>query len=133
MAYNYEFPYTDPNFYNDDWLLKKMKELLVIMENMEEWKNEYEQAYNDFKKLYEDIEAGRFPDSIADAFKKWAALNMPELIKSMIKTVWFGLTDDGYFIAYIPDSWADIIFNTTGLDIFVAGIDYGHLALSFNA
>ena len=27
MAYNYEYPYTDSNRYNDDWLLNKMKEL----------------------------------------------------------------------------------------------------------
>ena len=27
MAYNYEYPYTDPNRYNDDWILNKMKEL----------------------------------------------------------------------------------------------------------
>ena len=27
MAYNYEYPYTDPNRYNDYWLLNKMKEL----------------------------------------------------------------------------------------------------------
>ena len=27
MAYNYEYPYTDPNRYNDDWLINKMKEL----------------------------------------------------------------------------------------------------------
>lgn len=27
MAYNHEYPYTDPNRYNDDWLLNKMKEL----------------------------------------------------------------------------------------------------------
>lgn len=27
MAYNYEYPYTDANRYNSDWLLNKMKEL----------------------------------------------------------------------------------------------------------
>ena len=27
MAYNYEYPYTDSNRYNADWLLNKMKEL----------------------------------------------------------------------------------------------------------
>lgn len=27
MAYNHEYPYTDPTRYNDDWLLNKMKEL----------------------------------------------------------------------------------------------------------
>ena len=41
MAFNYEYPYTDPNIYNDDWLLKKMKELLAWREGIEEWKTEY--------------------------------------------------------------------------------------------
>ena len=27
MAYNYEYPYTDPHRYNADWLINKMKEL----------------------------------------------------------------------------------------------------------
>lgn len=27
MAFNYEYPYTDPTRHNDDWLLNKMKEL----------------------------------------------------------------------------------------------------------
>lgn len=27
MAYNYEYPYTDPNRYNADWLINKMKDL----------------------------------------------------------------------------------------------------------
>lgn len=27
MAYNYEYPYTDPSRYNADWLLKRMKEV----------------------------------------------------------------------------------------------------------
>ena len=38
MAFNYEFPYTDPNLYNDDWLLAKMKELIVNLEDLEEYK-----------------------------------------------------------------------------------------------
>ena len=48
MAFNFEFPYTDPNFYNDDWILNKMKELLSFMESMEVWKTEYEEAYEDY-------------------------------------------------------------------------------------
>lgn len=27
MAYNYEYPYTDPNRYNADWMLNKLAEL----------------------------------------------------------------------------------------------------------
>ena len=36
MAYNYEYPYTDTNRYNDDWLLNKMKELEGRLEGIVE-------------------------------------------------------------------------------------------------
>lgn len=36
MAYNYEYPYTDPNRYNADWLLNKMKELEGRLEGIVE-------------------------------------------------------------------------------------------------
>lgn len=45
--------------------------------------------------------------------------------------IWVGLDDNGYIVYYIPNGWQDIIFNTTGLDIFLDGYDYGHLVLSF--
>jgi hypothetical protein len=51
----------------------------------------------------------------------------------MIKTVWFGLTDDGYFVAYIPESWQDVTFRTTGYDITTELMpDFGHLVLQAN-
>lgn len=132
MAFNYEFPYTDPNLYNDDWLLSKMKELLAFMESMETWKTEYEQAYEDFKKMVEDIESGNFPPGLQAAFVDWMNANALDLVGEMVKNVFFGLTDDGYFVAYIPETWDDIIFNTTGLDITLAlQPAYGHLVLSY--
>lgn len=36
MAYNYEYPYTDPSRYNDDWLLNKMKELDINLSELEQ-------------------------------------------------------------------------------------------------
>lgn len=131
MAFNYEFPYTDPNLYNDDWLLKNMKELLVKMESLEEWETEYEQAYEDFKKMVEDIEKGNFPDSIVKAFSSWMRKNALDLVGELAKMVFFGLTPDGHWAAYIPEGWDEIIFNTTGIDITIPDIDYGHLVLSF--
>ena len=132
MAFNYEFPYTDPNLFNDDWLLKRMKELLSQLEELEKWRIEYQQAYDDYKKMVEAIELGVFPQSIRDAFSSWMRQNALSLVGELVKMVYFGLTDDGYFVAYIPDGWSDILFNTTGLDINVYGVDYGHLTLSFN-
>lgn len=131
MAFNYEFPYVDPNLYNDDWLLKKMKGLLVWMENTDAWKTEYQQAYEDFKKMVEDIENGTFPASIINAFNEYMQKYGLELVGKLAKMVFFGITDDGYFVAYIPEYWDDIIFNTTGYDINIADQDFGHLVLSF--
>lgn len=131
MAFNYEFPYTDPNLYNDDWLLKRMKELLAQLDELEEWKNLWQDEYEEFKELVEQIEAGDFPDPIRDAFSKWMSENALSLVGELVKMVFFGITDTGHFVAYIPDGWDDIIFNTTGLDISIAGQDYGHLTLSF--
>lgn len=56
-----------------------------------------------------------------------------KIIADYIATmVFFGLTDSGYFVAYIPENWKSIQFNTTGLDIELAiQPEYGHLVLSY--
>ena len=44
MAYNYEYPYTDPYRYNDDWILNRVKELsLEWIETRKEWNNTQEE------------------------------------------------------------------------------------------
>ena len=131
MAFNFEYPYVDPTQYNADWLLKKMKDLLARMDSMDEWRTEYEEAYEDYKKLVEDVEAGTFPPSIVGAFNKWMSENALDLVGAMVKMVFFGITDDGYFVAYMPEGWDDITFNTSGYDIALAGYDFGHLVLSY--
>lgn len=75
MAYNYEYPYTDPNRYNSDWVLKKITGLLKEWEGISEeftnlkdkvddffnwvkWKFENldvnEAVYEQIQKMYED-------------------------------------------------------------------------------
>lgn len=56
-----------------------------------------------------------------------------KIIAEYMQMVFFGLTDDGYFIAYIPDSWNEIQFSTSQYDDFVSPMsEYGHLILSIN-
>lgn len=55
-----------------------------------------------------------------------------KIIKEYLATMIFvNLSDDGHFIYYIPTHWEDITFNTTGLDIFISGYDFGRLVLSY--
>ena len=60
-----------------------------------------------------------------------------DIIEKYIATsIFFGLTSDGYFVAYIPKSWNNIEFRTTGYDVEVTccndcKMDYGHLVLFY--
>ena len=89
------------------------------------------------KEIIEDIEALQREMTYVlkwiDDFDSNAEQTLKEIIDEYIATmVFFGLTDDGYFVAYIPKSWKNITFNTTGLDIFLdMQPEYGHLVLSY--
>ncbi len=65
-----------------------------------------------------------------DNFDSEAEKTIRELIEKYIAgSVIFGLTNDGYFCAYIPDSWSKIHFGTI-MD-FPDPL-YGHLTLSYD-
>lgn len=131
LFYN-KYNYTDFHELNLSWLLKAVKQLLIEMDNMEEWKAQHIEEYEQLKKLYDDIISGNFPDEMKNSLYEWVEQNAMDIIGNLVKIVFFGITDDGYFVAYIPESWEDIIFGTSGLDDFPSGVEYGHLTLSFN-
>lgn len=56
-----------------------------------------------------------------------------QIIKDYLATMIFvEITDAGYIVYNIPQSWHDIEFNTTGLDIELPlQPEYGHLVLSY--
>lgn len=56
-----------------------------------------------------------------------------ELVEKYVATMIFvGINDAGYIFYDMPESWDDIQFRTTGLDIDIASMpEYGHLVLSY--
>ena len=74
-------------------------------------------------------------EACCDEVKKTLAGDLTDLMKDIIekavKMVFFGLTDAGYFVAFIPDSWDEIMFETTGYDYMTSDYDFGHLVLSY--
>ena len=89
------------------------------------------------REIFEDIDALQKDMAIVkewiDNFDDNARTILTEIIEKYIVTmVFFGITDDGYFVAYIPESWDDITFYTTELDIFLPmQPEYGHLVLAY--
>lgn len=56
-----------------------------------------------------------------------------KIIRDTLATMIFvEINNNGYIVYYIPDSWEEITFNTTGLDISLELMpEYGHLVLSY--
>jgi len=94
-------------------------QLNITHDDVEELQQEFEQ----FK------ESG-FADYYEQLLQKWIDENHKAIYEHLAKQVFFGLTDDGMFCAYVPDSWSDITFDT-GANY--GAYDYGRLILRFDA
>ena len=82
---------------------------------------------NDLTKIKNDITT--IQNWIDNFNTEYAEKIIADYIATMVL---FGLTNSGYFVAYIPENWKSIQFNTTGLDIELAiQPEYGHLVLSY--
>lgn len=125
------YPYINVNDLNLDWIIRHFKEFIEALDELDDWRQVHEKEYIELKKLYDDILAGNFPDSMVEKLREWTIKNTTEIIGAAIKMVIFDLTPDGYLRAIIPDSWSELIFGTTGLDTFPAGYDFGHLTLTY--
>lgn len=75
--------------------------------------------------LFAKLKAGDFTK---DTFIEWVNTNMTDIIHQMVRFVFFGLDDDGHFVAYIPASWDFLHFDTL-LDPNKPG--YGHLVVYY--
>ena len=125
------FPYTDFHELNLDTVLKILNDVTISVKEVHKILDDYVDTADKFLELYNAMLNGDFPQPVQDAFNNWMRENALDIVGELVHMVFFGLTDDGYFVAFIPESWDDITFGTSGLDDFPAGIPYGHLTLSY--
>lgn len=105
-------------------VVEKLNEVIDLADGFEEQYNEVKQAIEELQKQI---------DTIDTTFIK-------ELVESYIgQMIFVRISNDGNIVYDVPDSWKDITFNTTGLDItnemlskngLVANYEYGRLVLS---
>ena len=89
---------------------------------------------SDVNKVIDEYEDLKKELAIVKAWiDNFSAEYLEELIKEKIATMIFvEISDAGYVVYYIPDTWNDITFNTTELDIQVKEYpEYGRLVLSY--
>lgn len=128
-----KYPYINFSDYNLDWVIETVNELLPRLESLEQWRNDHKAEYEQLLYMVRQIYNGNLTPALRDALTDWLEKNIVDIVADAITTnVYFGLTDSGYFVAYIPESWKDITFRTTGYDITVDLVpEYGHLVLLY--
>lgn len=90
--------------------------------------NKQEQQFDEIYQIAQNLQnqVTEFIAKYEDFLNTGAIPAIMESLEKFVKQVFFGLTDDGYFCAYIPDSWDDITFFT---ESNFANPDYGRLQL----
>ena len=81
------------------------------------------------KAEFEKFKESGFNDYYLDQIEKWVNDNLETLYKLLVRQVFFGLTEEGYFVAYIPESWDDIVFDTGAV---YGNDEYGRLILRWD-
>lgn len=67
---------------------------------------------NKLNEELEKVKSGDYVNLYLDSIINYIDKNLVDIVSRIVKFVFFGLSDDGYFIAYIPDSWKFIKFDT---------------------
>ena len=103
--------------------------------------NELIEKYASFDDMVEEIQSAI--DALQKQIDEFDTTYIEKLIKDKLANmIYVWISDAGYIIYYVPESWDDISFNTTGLDIqneqladngHVANYEYGRLVLSMYA
>lgn len=131
MAY-FEFPHTRSYEGDLGWIIKNMSKLIEEYNSILDDQKALDEKMAEIEAVWQQILAGDFPEALKEAFYNWMAENAANIVARLIKNVFFGLTDSGYFCAWIPDSWQDITFRTSGYDIVEPLMpEYGHLILLY--
>lgn len=88
------------------------------------------EAINELEAQFQKFIEGGFSEYYEAEIARWIDEHFADIISDGMKQVYFGLTSDGYFCAYVPDSWSEITFDT---GVVYGRSDYGRLILKFEA
>lgn len=82
------------------------------------------QMMEDLQQQLQDIQDGKYFPMYVDQLGKWIDQNIQQIVGRTMRFINFGLSQDGYFVAYIPETWNFITFDT---DVNPNSPTYGHL------
>ncbi len=121
-----------PAVYDDslsyyELLAKVIEKLNEVIEKYNNTDSVWEEILRELESLQQQIDDFK-NGGFEEVLDEWAKNNIPDFIANAVEMVFFGLTTDGYFVAYIPDTWDEIGFDTI---IDYTDENYGSLVLQY--
>lgn len=135
------FGFTDftpalPEFYWDVYTAEeRIKEICFKLQKLVCYSNMLADNINidhelidELQEAFEQFMASGFDDYYKDQVHDWIGENFQVIMDGLLgHMLFFGLTDDGYFTAYIPQKWAFVL----GTDVDYDSINYGCLEIYY--
>lgn len=126
----------DPGMYDLRWMVSQIQSLTALVQGIAKGQESQGGNITALNSAMADLAAAQkcINDRLNDGdfengkFLEWADKNLPAMVCEMVRFVWFGLTPDGHFCAYVPANWSWLTFNT-GTDITEP--EYGHLIITY--
>ena len=80
----------------------------------------------------EFLELKKEVEKVQEMLDNFDTVVIERIVREYLATMIFvEISDAGYFVYYIPDSWENIKFETSGLDVELPDVEYGRLILSY--
>lgn len=126
----------DPGMYDLRWMVSQIQSLTALVQGIAKGQEAQGGNITALNTAMADLATAQkcINDRLNDGdfenckFLEWADKNLPAMVCEMVRFVWFGLTPDGHFCAYVPANWNWLTFNT-GTDITEP--EYGHLIITY--
>lgn len=109
-------------------LLSELQDITVKIDVESQDIEDLKKRLEELEKLFEEFQQNGFKDTYMELIEAWLQENMWCIMSWGSRIVWFGISDDGYFQAFIPDN-----FNFLNFDVNMdsESPDYGKLMLSY--
>lgn len=87
-----------------------------LRDNLSDFEKSMQEQFDYLQSQFDKFVKSGFDEYYKKSVEIWVEQNMQKIWEGITARVFFGL-EDGYFVAYIPESWSDLRFST--------GVDYG--------
>lgn len=93
-------------------LCKNFHKMVCYVDNMADVQNLTSEEVAQLQADFEKFQESGFEDYYEQQLEAWVNANVANIFEQYAKLVLFGLDDEGHFVAYVPDSWSEIWFDT---------------------